>query len=213
MSRESDRKKYAFSVKMNQFSNRNFQFRKMTLLMSRWKLVVLSCMTVMIKSSRDYYCTTNQNKLFQLWFYKVPSCHFRFKITFFQKLRDSKFRNSKILMKWFVEESLREFGRKWDILGIFVLRNCWFWTEIVPFDLKSYICRHFRSKIVRFRHIRSNIIRIFVIFDINPTFLDIFGLKSYVFDIFGLKSTVLIKTVSNDWFEIGMIIWINNTGL
>ena len=96
MFRESDcnRNFRKFSNRnFREFSNRNFEFRKMTLLISRWKLVVQSCMTVMIKSSRDYYCTTNQNKLFQLWFYKVPSCHFRFKITFFKNWVIQKFEN------------------------------------------------------------------------------------------------------------------------
>ena len=86
-------KKSRFQLKLTSFRAEIFNFEKMTLLMSRWKLVVLSCMTVMIKSSRDYYCTTNQNKLFQLWFYKVPSCHFRFKITFFKTWEIQKFEN------------------------------------------------------------------------------------------------------------------------
>ena len=129
MSRELDCKNAGFQLKLTKFRTEIFNFEKMTLLMSRWKLVVLSCMTVMIKSSRDYYCTTNQNKLFQLWFYKVPSCHFRFKI-FFSEIERFKIRKFENFNKMVCRRIFKRiFVQNEKFLEV-SLRNCWFQFEM-----------------------------------------------------------------------------------
>ena len=80
-----------------EFSNRNFQFRKMTLLISRWKLVVQSCMTVMIKSSRNFIIVRPiKTSYFSCDFTKFRLVIFDSKLLF---SKIERFRNSKIFMK------------------------------------------------------------------------------------------------------------------